>query len=401
MVARITPTESQSKVLLYNERKVTRHQAEFIHAKNFIQDKDQLTYDDKLRRFQELNELNTRSRVKMLHATLNYAPGEKLSNTRLAAISDRFMQGLNMEHQPYIVYRHDDAKHPHIHIVTSLIRPDGTRVNTHRMAKRLSEPTRKAIEKEFGLQPSSRKQRSPVLSPDEVQKITPGGELPVTKAMERILSTVNHHYNFTNLHQYNAILRAYNMTAETGSPRSKTARHRGIYYIALDDHGNKISPPVMASQLPNRPTRTRLDKKFQQSVSRQDDNIPSIRHRITWSLNEHPSSLHEWTSRLQGDGIDIITSARNGRNPHDYIYIDHRTKTAVNAETLGSAFTAAGIARAIGQQPPSVHYRRQQKPGDTRFNANVPQVMSSLLHIAPGSHDFRERTPQQRQHRIM
>ncbi|HEY4111567.1 relaxase/mobilization nuclease domain-containing protein [Puia sp.] len=57
--------------------------------------------------------------------------------------------GLKMESHPYLVYRHNDANHPHIHIVSSLIRPDGNRVNTHRMGVDLSKPTYKAIEAEF------------------------------------------------------------------------------------------------------------------------------------------------------------------------------------------------------------------------------------------------------------
>jgi hypothetical protein len=53
-----------------------------------------------------------------------------------------------------------------------------------------------------------------------------------------------------------------NQLAETGAPGSKTHRHNGLYYVALDDHGNRISPPIMASQLPCRPTQNKLDKRY-------------------------------------------------------------------------------------------------------------------------------------------
>src|SRR5580692_332744 len=72
MVARITPTASLAKILTYNEEKVTQGKAEFIHAGNFLPDKNDISYTDKLHRFQQLNELNARSQVKMWHATLNF-----------------------------------------------------------------------------------------------------------------------------------------------------------------------------------------------------------------------------------------------------------------------------------------------------------------------------------------
>src|ERR1700761_715071 len=97
MVARINTVRSTAKPLTYNEEKVAQGKAECIHTGNFLQRKERLTYEDKLHRFQRLNELNARSRVKMFHATLNFSPRETLSDKELASIADRYMQGLKME----------------------------------------------------------------------------------------------------------------------------------------------------------------------------------------------------------------------------------------------------------------------------------------------------------------
>ena len=387
MVARLAPVESISETLSYNEEKVTQHRAECIHSKNFLQDTGKLSYADKLERFQRLNDLNSRSRVKMLHATLNFEPAEKLSNAQLADIADRYMQGLKMEDQPYLVYRHQDSNHPHIHIVSSLIQPDGRRINTHRMAIRLSEPIRKAIQQEFQLLPSQRPKRSPVPSPNEVQKFSPETGLPVTQQMDRILSAVNRHYHFSSLHEYNAILRSYNVLAETGGPGSKTRRHNGIYYLALDDKGNKISPPVMASQLPGRPTLSRLEHKFHHPDADHLDRVTSIRQRIDWVLDQQPPNFRALVSRLQGESIEIVQSARNGRNPHDQVYVDHRTRTAVTGQTLGPGYTAAAVGDAFGQHRSGQQQHNQlaQIPEAPRFSANVPQVLSAMLQTKPGS----------------
>ena len=389
MVARIDPVKSINKPLIYNEEKVTQRQAELIHAGNFLQNKNDLTYQEKLERFQRLNELNTRSRIKMLHVTLNFEPGEKLSDKKLTDIAERYMQGLQMENQPYLVYRHKDSNHPHIHIVSSLIRPDGSRIKTHHLAQRLSEPARKAIEQEFQLLPSQRPKRSPVPSPDEVQKFSPNIGMPVSEQLDRIVSSVNRHYHFTNLHEYNAILRAYNVTAETGGPDSKTRRHNGIYYQALDDHGNKISPPVMAAQLPSRPTLSRLQHKFHHPDADHLDRLTSIRQRIDWSLDRQPPTLRALIAQLQGSSIEIVHSPRNGRNPHDQAYVDYRTRTAVTGETLGTKYTATSITNIIGHQTQPGQQQQQltQIAEAAHFNANVPQVLSTILRTEPGNPD--------------
>jgi len=385
MVARLNPVRSIAKPIAYNEEKVTQGKAECIHIGNFLQSKDSLTYEEKLHRFQRLNELNTRSQVKMLHATLNFSPKETLSNKELAAIADRYMQGLQMEEQPYLVYRHHDANHPHIHIVSSLIRPDGSRINTHHMGVRLSEPTRKAIEKEFCLIPAQRRQGTEIPAPGEVRKIRPGASEPVSQAMNRIVGMAMKHYHFTDLNEYNAILRIYNITAETGSSGSKTRRYNGLYYVALDDHGNRISPPVMASQLPCRPTQSKLDKRFTESFAQREDHLRSIKIRLDLALDQEPSSLRTLVSQLQYSSVEIVRPPANGRNPHDQIFVDYRTHTAVAGKALGPDYTTSAIDTTIAsRQRPAKQKRQQAKPElDTRYSANVPQVLSAVLHTQP------------------
>src|SRR6185312_8732583 len=390
MVARIDTTADISRLLKYNEEKVTQGKAECIHQNNFLQKKKDITYDEKFERFQRLNELNTRAQDKMLHATLNFKPGEKLSNGELSAIADRYMEGLQMKDQPYLVYRHDDARHPHIHIVSSIVREDGKCIDTRRIGARLSEPIRKAIEKEFQLLPNLRVKNAPVPGPDEIQRITPNNDLPISESMNRIIGCVNKHYHFTDLHEYNAILRGYNITAETGSPGSKTHQHQGIYYLALDDKGNKISPPVMASDLPCRPTLARLNEKFHHSHANQLDNQSSIRQRIDWALDWQPANLGALVSHLHSDGIEIVRPPLNGRNPHDQIFVDHTSHTAVSGKTLGPNYTTDAFDKTFAERHrPGKRKQLTEKSQDIApFNANVPQVLSGLFNTEPTRPDI-------------
>jgi hypothetical protein len=61
------------------------------------------------------------------------------------------MNKIGFGKQPYLVYQHHDAGHPHIHIVTVKVRADGSRIDTQNIGRNQSEKARKEIEQAFGL----------------------------------------------------------------------------------------------------------------------------------------------------------------------------------------------------------------------------------------------------------
>jgi len=56
------------------------------------------------------------------------------------------MQKIGFGEQPYLVYQHFDAGHPHIHIVSVKVRADGSRIDTQNIGRNQSEKARKEIE---------------------------------------------------------------------------------------------------------------------------------------------------------------------------------------------------------------------------------------------------------------
>jgi len=141
MRPRIEPSESIVKSLMYNEQKVTIHQAECIFAGNFLKDIDQLTWDDKVLRFERRQQLNERVTTSQ-HISLNFDPADKLSNEKMQAIARTYMKELGFERQPYLVYRHYDAGHPHCHIVTTHIQANGDPIPQYKIGENQSEKAR-------------------------------------------------------------------------------------------------------------------------------------------------------------------------------------------------------------------------------------------------------------------
>jgi hypothetical protein len=362
MVTRIAATQKLSKVLNYNEKKVAQNKAQLIHSGNFLQDPQHMTYAEKLARFTRLHELNSRSAVNTLHISINFHPDEKLSDQTLSAISDRYMQGLGMAEQPYLVYRHDDARHPHIHIVTSLIDAYGKRIKTNNMGRRLSEPTRKAIEEEFGLIRAGAKKK-------QVDQ-----RLATTTRMAQVLQQVNRDYKFGSLAEYNAILRAHQIIA-TASKKTGA-----LYYSELNDKGHKTGPPIMASRLPGPYRLADLQKKFADSKEQRKADIPSIRHRIDWALTQHPHSLRDLTAYLRGEKIDLVLYQRGDGKVYGLAYVDHETRTAINGGDLGKQYTAGAMLKTLpgemGQSPSRT--AKTESPDETTLDRSISQAIRAL-----------------------
>jgi len=388
MVARINDAVKVSSALEYNEKKVAQNKAEVLEVKNFLQDRNRLTPGQKLERFNRLAELNDRAEIKTLHISVNFDPKEQLSDETMTAIADKYMEGIRLDQQPYIVYRHNDAGHPHMHIVVSLIQEDGKRIPTYNIGKNLSSPARKAIEKEFNLIPARpQKQEVPeqTITPEpntaprqDLQKVGYGPGHDTRAETQRLLEAVNRDHTFTTLAEYNALLRPYNLTADPGSENSRTRKHGGLLYRALDEQGNKIGPTMKASSFPDKPTLATLQQKFTANQQARDQALPSLRRKIDWVQAQGPATLREFTDELRAEGVEltVIRNKDNDKTDPTLIYTDTRARAAVTDVTLGKNYTAGSLPERI---PNAQDQSQQQAREIAKANFQIPQPLSHLI----------------------
>jgi len=116
MVAKIKSGKSLIGALNYNEHKVKAGKAKLIAAQAYAKDCHLLSFDDKLFRLKDLAERNLRTRTNTVHLSLNFDVSENLDNTKLIEVAEDYMERIGFGHQPYLVYKHSDAGHPHIHV---------------------------------------------------------------------------------------------------------------------------------------------------------------------------------------------------------------------------------------------------------------------------------------------
>jgi len=357
MVAKVISGQDIKGALNYNEHKVQEGVAQCIQASGFTQDVDDLNFYDKLSRFTALNEHNTRTWTNTLHVSLNFDASEKLGIDQLNSIASAYMDKIGFGEQPYLVYEHRDAAHPHIHIVTTLIRGDGKRIPIHNLGRNESEKARTEIENEFGLVKAQGrgKDRIEVLRPADVQKAV-YGKSETKRSISNIVRAVTHGYRYTSLHELNAVLRQYNVTADRGTDQSQMFRKKGLLYSLIDDRGKRAGIPVKASAIYGKPTLRFLEKQFMlNEVLRQPHREP-LKAKID-SVLQSPAvnDRQQFMAALRQKGIAVIFRSNAEGRTYGVTLVDNNTRVVFNGSAFGKPYSANAILQRLSANAAETH----------------------------------------------
>lgn len=352
MVVKIKSPQSLNRVLNYNEQKVLKGQAVCIHAGNYILNPEQMKFHHKFERLQDQIALNERAKKSnLLHISLNFDPSETLSKEKLTAIADVYMDKIGFGEQPYLVYRHNDAGHPHIHIVTTNIKTDGKRIDTYNIGRNQSEKARKEIEKAFGLVIAQGKkvQHLTGISPVNVQKVH-YGKSETRRSITNVLNAVLNIFKYTSLAELNVVLKQYNVVADRGTEDSRIYKAGGLLYKLLDEKGNKIGVPIKASLIYSKPTLKNLEIKFAENELKRKPYKQKLKISVDWILAKAPANLKAFAAALLKDKVQVILRENKDGLVYGITFIDYRTKSVFNGSDLGKQYSIAGIQQKINGQ---------------------------------------------------
>jgi hypothetical protein len=347
MVAIIKVSSSLHRIFNYNENKVKEGVAECIGAENYPLNPEELSLKIKLNFLIKRIALNENVKRNSLHISLNFDPSEVSSLTlcKLNSIAGVYMQKLGFGEQPYLVYQHHDAGHPHIHIVTTNIRADGSRIDLHHLGIRKSEPARKEIEKRFGLVIANDRQRQEAfrLKPIDISKVQYGRTV-TKRAITNVLDSVLEKYRYTSLPELNALLGLYNVRADRGSENSKIFKGGGLVYRILDQEGKVVGVPIKASDFYNKPTLKYLETKYAGNEVGRTLQKARVRNAVDMALTgKSVSSARELVAVLEKQGISVVLRQNEAGLIYGVTYIDHETKNIFNGSALGKAYSAKGL----------------------------------------------------------
>lgn len=352
MIARITTPASMLQTLNYNEHKVRRGVAQCIAENHFPYSVHAMNFYDKYNWFKNRNELNSRATTQTLHISLNFDPSENLSNECLVEIAADYMNRIGFADQPYLVYRHLDAAHPHMHILATAIRSDGSRIDLHNIAKEKSEPARKLIEENYHLVKAEGRQQKSLSANTEIAIY---GRSETKRGIANALKQVLAIYNYTSLPELNAVLKTYGVMADRGKEDSFTFRKNGLLYRMLDKDGVPTGVPIKASSIAGKPTLNYLQQQFEKN--KRDRELPklSLRNNIDKTLSRNPKTLDTLKALLQEQNITVILRQNAEGRIYGITFVDHKNKIVCNGSEIGKPYSIAVIYKQMAGKRGSSH----------------------------------------------
>jgi Relaxase/Mobilisation nuclease domain len=335
MLARIRTSTNIRSILNYNERKLSQGKGECLLAENFIKDLDQLSAKDKLHRLLQRTTLNDRAEHNSLHISLNFGTAEIIPNKKMQELAKHYMHGVDLDRQPYLVYRHYDSGHHHLHVVSTNIRADGSQINIDPKFLGRSLQLTKAMERQYALLPNKKRSQAhkEKYEVSEAQRVEPG-QTGLLRSISDVLNTVVDHYKYTNLAELNAVLHLYNVRANRGNESSHLYKHRGLLYHAMDKDGHKAGKAIKASDFLLKPTLANLEKKFVLNEPLREEHMQRVQTSIDWTL---AGQAPDW------QGFQMAMEKEQSGYQPGIFFVDHRTQCVFTGEDLGRQYSLLSL----------------------------------------------------------
>jgi len=345
MVAIIKTGDSIHRIFNYNENKVKEGTALCIGAGNYPIDVEKMSLKIKLNRLLKQAELNENVSRKSVHVSLNFDVAEGgMSQEKLMQIADVYMKEIGFEEQPYLVYQHFDAGHPHIHIVSIKVGANGSRIDMQNIGRNQSEKARKGIEKTFGLIAAQYSGKKDLFT---LQPISTGkalyGKSQTKMAIQNVLINILDQYNYVSLPQLNAVLKLYNVTSDRGTENSRVFKNSGLLYRIIDENGKPVGIPIKASAFYNKPTLKYVEERYKVNETKRHSLKYRLKNEIDKLFITQTPSFNDVLEGLQQKGINVQLRKNEAGFIYGVTYIDHLTKTVFNGSELGKQYSAKAL----------------------------------------------------------
>ena len=336
MIAKISATENLGGALGYNFKKVEKGEASILLAHGLYQNKEEhYTMAEVFADMQALIPENCRTKKTVFHCSLNPHPDEKLSNETLMQIAKEYMEELGYGKQPYIVFKHNDIAREHIHIVSLRVDGEGRKIND-KFEKRRSKKITDALEKRFGLIPSSKITEKAVAETPKVNI----GKGNIKEQVASALRMVLKHYRFCSLGELNAVLSKYNLAVEEVKTEFRGKKYDGLVYVPTDDKGGKVSTPINASDIGRGVGYTAVQNRMQKSKQAIKPLVPAIRGKVLQTMRTSPKTEEELQQRLEEQGLRAVIRKNESGRIYGITFIDDKAGIALNGSRLGKGYAA-------------------------------------------------------------
>jgi len=336
MIAKISSTENLGGALGYNFKKVEKGEASILLAQGLYQNKEgTYTMAEVFPDMQALIPEKCRTKKMVFHCSLNPHPDEKLSDEQLVQIAKEYMEALGYGKQPYIVFKHNDIAREHVHIVSLRVDSRGQKISD-KFERRRSKKITEALERKFGLIPSSKVSENTVA---EMPKIdTAKGN--IREQVANVVRMVLKHYRFCSLGELNTVLSKYNLAVEEVKMEFRGKKYDGLVYVPTDDKGGKISTPINASDIGHGVGYTAVQNRMQKSRQALKPLIPTVRNKVLQTMRTSPNTEKKLRQRLEEQGVRVVIRKNDNGRIYGITFIDDEQGDAFNGSRLGKGYAA-------------------------------------------------------------
>jgi len=150
------------------------------------------------------------------HISLNLPHRENINDRTFLKISTEYMENMGYGAQPYIVVRHNDTEHEHVHIVTTNVKDDGQVLgifNSHRRSMAI----RQHLEKKYGLTPAPATKQKERLAIHRLPELQFGvdAEKGTRYYVQDVLNSINQKYKVRSFEELSRLAAPYHIEVKT------------------------------------------------------------------------------------------------------------------------------------------------------------------------------------------
>lgn len=183
-------------------------------------------------------------RYPCFHVSLNFAPGEDLDDRTLENIAHDYMRMMRYDKTPYVIYKHTDAGHQHVHIVSAniTVNTDGKYqgidtyldwVRGNAVCAELEQNYNLVVSVDKERKEKQRKQEIESLCNDELV-VCEYGQTQTFAYLKQIVDFVLANRMFTDLRGLNQILKEYNVKGYSNVSRAGEAYYKFSFIGSKD-----------------------------------------------------------------------------------------------------------------------------------------------------------------------
>lgn len=322
MIATILPGSTDFHAVRYNEHKVAKGSARLMEIKNFGPFEGAHTPEELVSFLLLYSSRNDHIRKAQFHVAIS-CKGREMTDEEMLDFAHRYMEemGYMQPGQPILIYSHHDTANNHLHIVTTRVAPDGTKIN-HNHERRRSQ--------------------------DVINKLMNNN--PEEKA-ENDLKTAGT-YKFGSFAQFKAILTSmgYQVYEKDGTVNVK--------------RGGKV-----LRQFP----LFEIDQLYNRKVTLDDKRRPRQLRQILLKYRDISSSKEELQKEVKTKlGVDIVFFGRKDK-PFGYMLVDHKNKKVINGGRV------LAMAELLDFATPEERFKRIEDYIDKLFELN-PKITQHEIY---------------------